>query len=531
MCVKEISAEVRNYVHFVIPEGNGSREVDVYPNKIYEITHFSEAYKSYITVNALVKVIGEDSLKYLYYVDPTEDCSAWAGRLCSQYKTLEMRAGEAFYTVISNIKEVTKEDNNCNCHKPPKFPKEVTKVAILGISAETIRSIIVRLRFYDDPGDCCDVVDAVPVDMKVGNKYNVSYLDHRDHTIYEVLGKLVSINIKQNFGDEPLQHGFIRPEVHECCHNAVEQIGLNNMTYCHNNDHFMSLPKDCPDDISFVFDTSSSGEATLDVVKLKDMRGCTLVEDEGDDFVIESGTDGNPGEIPRDPTCCGDHSSCCGSGSHGCGCQPPIPEEPPEVCPPHHWGHDHCSPPDHPHHRPRPLTSPYDLYLEECERGYCGSFKEWMGGGDLCDFMKPDKPTDKPSGDLSDVDLDLPNPGPKPSAPPSASIGGSGATTQKPTTSKPSKPEKPNKPGCGGCHNGPYHHHVPTPPPPPPPPPAHHHKPHGEPPRTIDTGKFTIKTDGRGNVTIIDNDNGEIVMQSSMTDAIYDLVCQLKDNL
>lgn len=170
---------------------------------------------------------------------------------------------------ISSISDAYKTITTSKC-------KEVTKVSILGISSEFIRSVIIRLRIYSDDAN----VDVTTIDMEVGKKYNVQYFDHRDHTMYEVEGRLTHIAIDKHYGDEPEQHGFVRPE----CPADPEIVGMGNNLY-YTNEHYMELPKDCPEKIVFIFDTSKANESTYDYVRLTDIRDIYEVksEDPGED--------------------------------------------------------------------------------------------------------------------------------------------------------------------------------------------------------------------------------------------------------
>lgn len=247
---------------------------------------------------------------------------------------------------ISSIDEYVYEEETSTEDIPTEPEvKEVTKVSILGISAEFIRSVIVRLRLYED-GSCCDVTETIPVDMKIGNRYNVTYIDHKSHAIYEIDGVLKAINIDQNFGDEGLNHGFVR---HECECNSHDCVGMNNMLYdncgsfSYDMNHFLSLPKECPEKVSFVFDTSSASKSTFDTIWLVDIRGVKGIGEDGDINIVDP-------ECPEcnKPTppalkypCCG---MCCDNTNFGkcdgCGAccnhnpsnvpnpYPPIPPQP-----------------------------------------------------------------------------------------------------------------------------------------------------------------------------------------------------------
>jgi len=207
----------------------------------------------------------------------------------------------------------------------PDECKEVMKVSILGISTEFIRSVIIRLRIYSDNVD----TEVTTVDMEVGKTYNVQYFDQKDHTMYEIEGVLENINIDRHFGDEPPQTGFVRPE----CSNP-EQVGIAGMVY-YNQDHFMDLPKDCPEKVVFIFDTSKFTDATHDFVRLVDIRDIYEVEIDGED--PDTGSDS------------GD-SKCCNNCPF---MNPPEMPDTPDCEPPFNPSFPFMPPP--PHHEPKPM--------------------------------------------------------------------------------------------------------------------------------------------------------------------------------
>lgn len=154
---------------------------------------------------------------------------------------------------ILNVEYICKQD---------KLEKKGTKVMLLGISASTIKAVIIRLEFFDD---CLE--DAIKVvDMKVGNIYNIAY-EGRDHTIYESIAKLVSIEEIHETDSKP-EFGFVR-----------ENIGFDNSIYNTMDspkDKFMSSPP--MKKIKLVFDTSETFEGRYECIMLDSIRDCTLVK-------------------------------------------------------------------------------------------------------------------------------------------------------------------------------------------------------------------------------------------------------------
>lgn len=319
--------------------------------KLYKITFYSELKLTYITVIAKVTQVldGFISITYFDGLDAEGLCP------CAHKNVLLNYVSTVSVTIpvnyITSMEEYIFEEP-----EEPKEPviTEVTKVSILGISAEFIHSIVVRLRIFENGTDC-DLVEAIPVDMKVGSRYNVSFIDHDSHAMYEIDGVLKAINIDQNFGDEDPNHGFVR---HECKCNQHDMIGMNNVCYdpCdtekYDMEHFFSLPKSCPESVSFVFDTSQLNESTFDTVLLSDIRGVTLVEDVGDIEITDSENPDN-GNTTTPPQltypCCG---SCCGNTEEGCmgfgSCCGDKPTNIPNPHPPIHHHKPDCCPPSPP---------------------------------------------------------------------------------------------------------------------------------------------------------------------------------------
>ena len=235
--------------------------------------------------------------------------------------------------LFSNISSI-KGMNNLSIDDSDAKCKEVTKVSILGISSEFIRSVIIRLRIYNDDVN----TEVTTIDMEVGKKYNVQYFDHHDHTMYEIEGRLTHIAIDKHYGDEPEQHGFVRPE---CSMENPEIVGMGNNVY-YTNEHYMELPKDCPEKVVFIFDTSKTYQSTYDYVRLTDIRDVYEVKEESEDTGDDTTDD------TTDTTCCDECPYKLAAEEKP---RPPFgfPPPPPtqdKPCPPPHPGH--CPPPPPP---------------------------------------------------------------------------------------------------------------------------------------------------------------------------------------
>lgn len=375
-------AEVKEYLQLVFTNDDGTTNtVNVYPDddKLYNITFYSESDAKYITVIAKVLRIytGFIVIKYFKGLDTEGLCPCGHKDILLKY--VDMIDANVVINNISSIEEFIFQEETI-----PEEPKvrEVIKVSILGISAEFIHSVIVRLRVYED-GSCCEVTDTIPVDMKVGNRYNVVYINHKDHTVYEIDGVLKAITIDQNFGDEGMNHGFIR---HECGCDYHDKIGMNNMPYdeISSVDRFLSLPKECPEKVSFTFDTSTANNSTFDTVLLTDIRGVKLIEEDSDIDIVDPPTDEKPIDPPpplKYPccgSCCGneDFSKCYEGNCLGVCCND-SPTNIPNPCPPFGGGHI-CHPPHRPI-MPPPPPPPFPP-TPNCDVIFIGNYKIYLGG-------------------------------------------------------------------------------------------------------------------------------------------------------
>ena len=349
MSVTGCTAELKEYLELVFTNDDGSTSstrimVDD-TDQLYEATFYDENSSSYLSsVICKVEKIYSYAIKIKYFtgLDTQGLCPCAHKDVLLNYAdvvTATIPINHIYSFAPYEIKE----------EEPPKpIPqiKEVTKVSVLGISSEFIHSVIVRLRIYED-GSCCEVTDTIPVDMTVGNKYNVTFVDHVDHTTYEIVGILKAIAIEQNFGDEAPNHGFVRNETGCSYHDMV---GMNNVCYdpistddtVYDKDHFLSLAKSCPEKVLFTFDTSTDYNSTFDKVWLNDIRGVSVIEEDEVEIIEPDNPDSDTDTVlpPTGCTCpetcpyfcTGDKPSDSVDCWPGVMPPPPIVQEPP--CPP-----------------------------------------------------------------------------------------------------------------------------------------------------------------------------------------------------
>jgi hypothetical protein len=143
--------------------------------------------------------------------------------------------------------------------------KGETKVMILGISATTLKSIVIHLEFLDDSID-----NAIKyVDLTANNVYDVAYFSHKDNATYEIQGKLISIH---EYEDKPCKpgKGFVRETI---CHNNNVTIGRPNKK----KDFMDAQPVK---KVKLVFDTSEDFSGKYETILLEDIRDCKFVSGE-----------------------------------------------------------------------------------------------------------------------------------------------------------------------------------------------------------------------------------------------------------
>ena len=164
--------------------------------------------------------------------------------------------------------------------QPPKpDKKEGVKVVLLGISATMVKSIIIRLDFFDD-----SIEDAVKyVEMQAGSIYDIAF--EEKGTTYESRVKVIKIEeITDGCPCQP-DNSIVR-----------EYVGMDNSVYhvCCKKDDFMQQPP--VKRVRITVDTSEDFSGRYEAIMLDSIRDCTLV----------ANPDGSEPTIPDNPT-----TSCC----------------------------------------------------------------------------------------------------------------------------------------------------------------------------------------------------------------------------
>ena len=258
-CIGGPTVEMGNYLRLAFnPTGQSPYTVDVHVGKSYTIQYYDACKQSYQTVTGTVSGISTEALA-LYTVTVIDENGNLC--LCSKRDNLSGYIGtETYHIPLINIAKI--QEYSETPVKPTPTERSETFVQVLGISSRVIHAVIVHLTIYnDDVQHTC-----TSVDMEVGRIYKVTYCREKDHTVFEVTGRLIQIKELPQFGNESPESGYVRPDYNE------EQVGMYGNTY--DPRYFHALPKYNPDGdrIQFVFDTSKDFQRLYDTVMLKEIR-------------------------------------------------------------------------------------------------------------------------------------------------------------------------------------------------------------------------------------------------------------------
>lgn len=318
--INNVSSEISNYARIkisaLVDPGYASKEVLVFPGMEYIIKYYDTKLGVIKNLTGLVEAVHGDSdhvepcIQFKYKDEScTVECKS-CDRACSNKSSARSipicncvlnppRADKystpikTEYIPIINILDIRFNRDNMSLTEEAERERG-TRIMILGISATTVKAIIIHLEFFDD---CLE--DAVKhVDLSVGNIYDIAYLSKRDDTIYEIRGKLESI---QEFIDEPAKNGkgFVRETVG--CGNSVIGSKINKHD-------FMKAPP--VKKVKLIFDTSEDFSGCYTTINLDSIRDCSYISRDGAPEIDE------------------DISTICGHCSHNDG-----------NCVPHTCGH------------------------------------------------------------------------------------------------------------------------------------------------------------------------------------------------
>lgn len=364
------NVEEKQYYTITIYDRNTFREttLDIFIGKPYKITFYNSEIDGITKVTG--KVIRMDNSNItIESMTAIDDYVCLCEHRRYLNDVIKVYTAAIPITNIYSIKPVEEDD----LIFPPR-PKErtVTIVGVLGLSAEIVRSVVVRLRIYND--DRPPTYEAVPVDMAINNIYKVLYFNRKDGSMYEIIGRLVDIQEDLKFTADNKMNGFVRDETSPPPHCIKDEIlGYGNTIY--DRDHFFGLRKDNTEGerIYFVFDTSEDLSGTYDKVWLKDIRNVELVpvdtDNTDEDSTEEDNTENN---CPYSENCPILHKPIL----------PPEPEINEDFHNHAHWDHMPPPPPMMP-----PILCPInrfkveDCNCEECEQlNSCEAFLHFCNG-------------------------------------------------------------------------------------------------------------------------------------------------------
>lgn len=293
------------------------KQILVFNNMEYQITYYNPYLGSKQTVTGLVVGVWEDKIKIKYAEDKTvkvtRDCSTCTNLSCTK-RTVEYNSSstnstssnctcnciynssnidtskyddpQVFFIPVANILDISYSKNNSitsSTNNTESDGEGEVHVMLLGISATTIKAIVVRLEFFDD-----NIEEAVKyVDLEVGGIYDLSYECIHKQTIYESRVKIVKIEECENnhehycccghhdieddnyYQDHKPGRGFVR-----------ENVGFNNSVYiyhdCRNTkDDYMQAPP--VRKIKITVDTSEAFEGRYETIMLDSIKDCRLI--------------------------------------------------------------------------------------------------------------------------------------------------------------------------------------------------------------------------------------------------------------
>lgn len=315
-------SELVEYLSICMKNGNcKTRNISVFPGFEYTITFYDVVYATLRTVKALVTDVYEDQIKVKYVPDETTDtlnCNKCKNK-CNKTneKTPPMptcncvlnpppvdkyKEPITYFIPLSNIVDI---QYVMDCSRP-NFRKGDVYVMLLGISATVVKSIIVRLEFFDD-----SIQDAIKlVELEAGGIYNITY-EGEDGAIYESKAKVIKIEQDRDTDCKCKPgKGYIR-----------ENVGGGNIVYtCSSKSDFMNNPP--VKEVRIIVDTSEDFSGRYETILLHSIRDCTLIQ----------APDGSEPDVPEinpdiDPCC-----SCCENKTPDCtpktcGCYHPVKDD------------------------------------------------------------------------------------------------------------------------------------------------------------------------------------------------------------
>ena len=283
-------------------EDSTVKTVEIFTGKRYKITFYNEGF--FNTMSGIVNGIyaDEDDVLSGYINFTAFDSNCSNPTVCNSGTKVSIGIGN-----IQDVEEIVDTSNNKPDDSDTTYEGEI-KVMILGITATTIRSLVIRLGLINDNPDEATTY----VDMEVGKTYHLVY--SKNNTIYEIEGKLVDITELSKYWENG-DHQFVRNigDYKEGGLGKYPGSGLYDKKYNVNNkigskiypdqpfyppknppvpgmygvpyeelseqDAFLCCDKDKIHDVKFTFDTGTNGYQCFETVMLSSIRDCCNVSD------------------------------------------------------------------------------------------------------------------------------------------------------------------------------------------------------------------------------------------------------------
>lgn len=314
--VQTVTSELGEYlkISFFNPSTNKTSSISVFSGLEYIIAYYDIGTNSTRQITGLVTKIYNDQIRIK--VAPTDNntkfiCNKDNCSSCSNYSAC-LEAGKfsnnttndttslaacncifnppnidkydepkVIFVPVQNIIAINYVKGNCRCNNGSNnntnTGEENIRVMLLGITANIVKAIVIRLDFIEENLD-----EALKyVELHTGGIYDLTYVTRDDsclnggkcgYTTYQSRVKLMEI---QEIDDEscPCNHkaGYVREHV-GCC-NAV-------YTSCHHDkDDFMKAEP--VRKIRLIVDTSETFEGRYESIMLDCVRDCTEVDEMG----------------------------------------------------------------------------------------------------------------------------------------------------------------------------------------------------------------------------------------------------------
>lgn len=273
---------------------NADHSIFLVPNMEYIFTYIDPDTGMPKSIKALTEAFYEDCIKVKYLdesknevchkcpnrkattIGPVKKCSC----ILNPITISKYNGPQVFFIPIANLINVTHVTTD-------KYNGEV-RVMLLGISAEVVKAIIIRMAIFDDK-----VEDAVRnVTLEVGKTYDFTYVS--GNNIRSTRAKVVNIEEVEGCICSRPGNDYVR-----------EHIGAHNSVYVNFNDatkeefmHARPAKK-----VKIVVDVSNDESGIYETIMLDCIRDCTL----SDGSTSDSTTDN------EDPIC-----RCCPHAYNGC---------------------------------------------------------------------------------------------------------------------------------------------------------------------------------------------------------------------